>query len=181
MNNPFNKPFNEWTIDDFQNALKITWNKQVEIVQIRNVTPHFSKDVVELERGETLPKPKDNKHTRMKAFHKELQAFIDTITHKSKKGALDVKTIKKELSKLSDSHPVNTTYKAYLEKCRGKRRREIFEKWGIVNRFWKLTDYDRLSKHLSYMKGFYTEFSHKAKLGYGGRMVSVYKRYILVF
>jgi hypothetical protein len=182
MNNPFNKPFNEWTIDDFQNALKITANKQAETIQIGptslNVTAHFSNDIVELERGETLPKPKDTKYTRMKAFHKELQAFINTL--QGKNGRLDVKTIKRAIDRLPRTHAVHTTYRAYLEKCRWKQRQQQLEKWGTIGSFWDLTDYNRISNHLKYMKGYYTELSHKARLACYGGIVSVYKRYITI-
>ena len=192
INNPFNKPFNTWTIDDFQDALKITWAKQ----DTSKVTPMFiglhippTIDVVELERGEPIvtevvkikskqPKSKDNKYTRMKAFHAELQAFINTL--QSKNGRLDVKTIKKAINNLSKLHPVHTTYRAYLEKCNWGRRQRIFEKWGSMGRFWDLTDYNRISNHLKYMKRYYTEYAYTKKRSWGGP-VAVYRNYIATY
>jgi hypothetical protein len=189
-NNPFNKPFNTWTIDDFQDALKITWAKQD--ASKATLTPTFMApptiDVVELERDEPivtevvkvepkLPKSKDTKHTRMKAFHKELQAFISTL--QGKNGKLDVKTIKRAIDRLPRTHSVHTTYRAYLEKCNWNRRQRSLEKWGTTGRFWDLTNYERISNHLKHMKGFTREFSHKAKHGWMGGRVSVYKNYII--
>jgi len=194
--NPFDKPFNTWTIEDFQDALKITQANQNKPTTIQigptslNVTAHFSKsiglpipptiDIVELERDEPIvekqPKIKDTKYTRMKAFHKELQAFISTL--QGKNGKLDVKTIKLAINKLPRTHSVHTTYRAYLEKCRWKQRQHYLEKWGTTGCFWELTDYDRLSKHMKYMNGYYYEFAYKARLGYLGAQVSVYKNYI---
>jgi hypothetical protein len=186
-NNPFNKPFNTWTIDDFQDALKITWAKQD--ASKATLTPTFMApptiDVVELERDEPivtevvkvepkLPKSKDTKHTRMKAFHKELQAFISTL--QGKNGKLDVKTIKRAIDRLPRTHSVHTTYRAYLEKCNWNRRQRSLEKWGTTGRFWDLTDYDRISKHLKYMSRHYTECAYKTKRGH-----RVYKNYIATY
>lgn len=193
-NNPFNKPFNTWTIDDFQDALKITANKPTTI-QVGptslNVTAHFTNDIVELERGEPIvacvvnteckqpekPKvkqPKDNKHTRMKAFHKELQAFINTL--QGKNGRLDVKTIKRAIDKLPRTHSIHTTYRAYLEKCNWNSRQRQLERWGTTRHFWDLTDYNRISNHLKYMNKYYTERAYKTKRGH-----NVYRNYIATY
>lgn len=189
-NNPFNKPFNTWTIEDFQDALKITATKQNESKQVvANMSQSFiglpippTVDIVELERGEPIiekqSKIKDNKYTRMKAFHKELQVFINTL--QGKNGRLDVKTIKRAIDRLPRTHSIHTTYKAYLEKCRWKQRQHQLEKWGTTGRFWDLTDYDRISKHMKYMAGYTQEFSHKARHGCGGTRVNVYKKYIVL-
>ena len=197
-NNPFNKPFNTWTIDDFQDALKITWAKQ----DASKATPTFiglpippTIDVVELERGEPIvacvvnteckqqeqpkqPKSKDNKHTRMKAFHAELQVFINTLP--SKNGRLDVKTIKRAIDKLPRTHSVHTTYRAYVEKCNWHSRQKRLEFWNTTGRFWDLTDYDRISNHLKYMNRHYTELAYTKKRSWGGP-VKVYKNYIATY
>ena len=190
INNPFDKPFNTWTIDDFQEALKITCTKQN--ISKTTLIPTFMApptiDVVELERGKptvtkvvkTKPKQsetKDTKHTRMKVFHKELQEFISTLQSRNNK--LDVKTIKHALDRLPRTHSVHTTYRAYLEKCNWDSRQRQLNKWGSMGRFWDLTDYNRISNHLKYLKGFTREFSHKAKHGWMGGRVNVYKNYII--
>jgi hypothetical protein len=190
-NNPFNKPFNTWTIDDFQDALKITWAKQD--ASKATPTPVFiglpippTIDVVELERGEPIvtevikaepkqPKSKDTKHTRMKAFHAELQAFINTL--QGKNGRLDVKTIKRAIDRLPRTHSLHTTYRAYLEKCNWNSRQRQLERWGTTRRFWDLTDYNRISNHLKYMNRHYTELAYTKKRSWGGP-VKVYKNYI---
>jgi len=184
-NNPFNKPFNTWTIDDFQDALKITWAKQ----DASKATPVFiglpippTIDVVELERGEPIvtevvkaepkqPKSKDTKHTRMKAFHAELQTFINTL--QGKNGRLDVKTIKRAIDRLPRTHSLHTTYRAYLEKCNWNYRQRNLKKWGSAGRFRDLTEFNRLSNHLKYMNRHYTERAYKTKRGH-----NVYKNYI---
>lgn len=197
-NNPFNKPFNTWTIDDFQDALKITANKPTTI-QVGptslNVTAHFTNDIVELERGEPIvacvvnteckqqeqpkqPKSKDNKHTRMKVFHAELQAFINTLPGKN--GKLDVKTIKRAIDRLPRTHSVHTTYRAYVEKCNWHSRQKRLEFWGTTGRFWDLTDYDRISNHLKYMNRHYTELAYTKKRSWGGP-IKVYKNYIATY
>jgi hypothetical protein len=186
-NNPFNKPFNTWTIDDFQDALKITWAKQdaskATLIPTFMAPPTI--DVVELERSEPIvaevvkaepkqSKVKDTKHTRMKAFHKELQTFISTL--QGKNGKLDVKTIKRAIDRLPRTHSVHTTYRAYLEKCNWNRRQRSLEKWGSMGRFWDLTDYNRISNHLKYMSRHYTECAYKTKRGH-----KVYKNYIATY
>ena len=197
-NNPFNKPFNTWTIDDFQDALKITANKPTTI-QVGptslNVTAHFTNDIVELERGEPIvacvvnteckqqeqpkqPKSKDNKHTRMKAFHAELQTFINTL--QGKNGRLDVKTIKRAIDRLPRTHSVHTTYRAYVEKCNWHSRQKRLEFWNTTGRFWDLTDYDRLSNHLKYMNRHYTELAYTKKRSWGGP-IKVYRNYIATY
>lgn len=104
---------------------------------------------------------KDNKHTRMKAFHAELQKFIDTLSFI----VLDTKTLKRKIDMLPQTHPVHVTYRAYLEKAGDKRRN------------YSLTDYDRLAKHMKYMKGYESVFSHFMKCcGYGN--YKVYKNII---
>jgi len=200
--NPFDKPFNTWTIEDFQNALKITATKQTIQVEptLLNVTTHFTDDLVVLERGElifnipkqdvivTVPKvkrtkqpkditPKDTKHTRMKVFHNELQTFINTLPGKD--GKLDVKTIKRAIDKLPRTHLVHTTYRAYLEKCSWKQRQRQLEKWGTTRGFWDLTDYDRIAHHIKYMKGYYNEYFYTKKRSWGGPL-KIYKNYIKV-
>lgn len=174
-NNPFNKPFNTWTIDDFQDALKITWAKQD--ASKTTTTPIFiglpippTIDVAEPKQSEV----KDTKHTRMKVFHKELQAFISTL--QSRNGKLDVKTIKRAIDRLPRTHSVHTTYRAYLEKCNWNRRQRSLEKWGSMGRFWDLTDYNRISNHLKYMSRHYTECAYKTKRGH-----RVYKNYIATY
>lgn len=59
MKNPFDKSFNSWTIEDFQDALKFTWakekEKEIQVSSISlDVTSHFTNDIVELERGELI-------------------------------------------------------------------------------------------------------------------------------
>jgi len=186
--NPFDKPFNSWTIDDFQDALKFTWAKEKEkTIQISptslNVTAHFTDDLVILERGETIvevSKPKldktDTKHTRMKVFHKELQTFINTLSGKD--GKLDVKAIKQAIRKLPQTHPLNTTYISYVEKCNWNRRQAKLKKWGDMGGFWDLTAFDRIANHLKYMNGYYREYSHTTKRSWGGP-IKVYKNYIV--
>ena len=110
----------------------------------------------------------------MKAFHKELQAFINTL--QGKNGRLDVRTIKRAINKLPRTHSVHTTYRAYLEKCNWKFRQRQLEKWGTTGRFWDLTDYDRISKHLTYMNRYYSELSHVTKHRH-----KVYKKYIATY
>ena len=169
-NNPFNKPFNTWTIDDFQDALKITANKPTTI-QVGptslNVTAHFTNDIVELERGEPIvteivkaeskqPKSKDTKHTRMKAFHAELQAFINTLPGKN--GRLDVKTIKRAIDRLPRTHSLHTTYRAYLEKCNWNSRQRQLERWDTTRRFWDLT-----TEVMKYAKSLLTRCLSSAK------------------
>ena len=185
--NPFDKPFNSWTIDDFQDALKFTWAKEKErAVQIESTplttTTNHDDDIVILERGETvikMSKPKldktDTKHTRMKVFHKELQTFIDTLPGKD--GKLDVKTIKQAIRKLPQTHPLNTTYISYVEKCNWNSRQAKLKKWGDTGGYWKLTDFDRVANHIQYMKGHYREYSHTAKISWSG-LVKTYKNYI---
>ena len=90
-----------------------------------------------------------------------------------------MKTIKHALDRLPRTHSVHTTYRAYLEKCNWDSRQRQLNKWGSMGRFWDLTDYNRISNHLKYMKGFIREFSHKAKHGWMGGRVNVYKNYII--
>lgn len=200
--NPFDKPFNTWTIEDFQNALKITATKQTIQVEptLLNVTTHFTDDLVVLERGEstfnipkqdvivTVPKvkrikqpkditPKDTKYTRMKVFHNELQTFINTLPGKD--GKLDVKTIKRAIDKLPQTHPIHVTYRSFLEKCNWNWRQAKLKKWGSVGSFRDLTEFDRIANHMKYMKGYYYEYFYSQKRITGGTF-KVYKNYIKV-
>ena len=125
-------------------------------------------EIVTLEREEpkiTKPKVvKDNKQTRKKAFQAELEKFIHT-PGRFKTKVATTGQIRKELYKLPKTHPVNTTYKSFLEKCESKQSLVHRTKNGWGRHYRSLTEYDRLPKHMRSIKGYEEVFHYKTKCG----------------
>lgn len=112
-----------------------------------------------------------NKNNWLKIFQDVLGEFLTTL--KGKYEVIDIKQLKKEIKKLPENHPLNIYYSCYVLSCKRKMRSKY--NYYIT---WKLTDFDRLTKHIRSMKGSFTEFQGKRKLGYMGSQVSVYKTFI---
>jgi len=112
-----------------------------------------------------------NKNNWLQIFRDVLGEFL--VTLKDKYEVTDIRQLKKELHKLPSDHPVNVYYSCYVLSCKRKFRLK-YNSYST----WKLTDFDRLTKHIRSIKGSFTEFQGKRKLGYMGAPVSVYKTFI---
>ena len=112
-----------------------------------------------------------NKNNWLQIFRDVLGEFL--VTLKDKYEVIDIKQLKKEIKKLPSNHELNNYYSCYVLSCKRKMRSKY--NYYVT---WKLTDFDRLTKHIRSMKGSFTEFQGKRKLGYMGSRVSVYKTFI---
>ncbi len=104
-----------------------------------------------------------NKNNWLQIFRDVLGEFLATL--KDKYEVIDIRQLKKELYKLPSDHPVNVYYSCYVYSCRRKIRAKHDYCW---NRMWKITDFDRLTKHIRSMKGSFTEPRGKRKLSWFG-------------